>query len=71
MAGRQSGASTGQGRCAPFFRWGRAYAEGRADFSPAGSGVNPHTATSPARTAWQNGYDNRADPTYKYETAVT
>ena len=68
MAGRMSGASLGGRNARPFHRWARAYAEGRAQYPSA---VNPHPAATVANAVWQNGYDNRADPTYKYETAVT
>ena len=66
MAGRQEGASTGQGRCSPKYRWGRAYAEGRLG-NPA---ADPHAAGSPASVAWIAGDANKADPTFQYETAV-
>lgn len=48
----------------------RAYAEGRADISPAGAGTNPHTSGTPEYTAWQDGYDNLAEAADQYETAT-
>jgi hypothetical protein len=45
----------------------RAYEEGRRQFP---SGTNPFAASTPQNTAWQRGYDNRADAAYKRDTAV-
>lgn len=46
----------------------RAYAEGRAQIPSAS---NPHTAGTPEATAWQDGFDNLATGSAKYETAVS
>lgn len=45
----------------------RAYSDGRNIYPDS---TNPHTASTPENTAWQLGYDNRADSGYAYETAV-
>jgi hypothetical protein len=43
----------------------RAYNDGRRSYP---SSSNPHTSGTPEYTAWQHGYDNRADSAYKRET---
>lgn len=47
----------------------RAYAEGRRD--RIGGGTNPHTSGTPEYTSYQDGYDNLATASAKYETATT
>ena len=45
----------------------RAYSDGRNQYP---STTNPFTSGTPEYTAWQAGYDNRADAAYAFETAV-
>lgn len=45
----------------------RAYNEGRRSFP---SGSNPFTSGTAIYTAWQLGYDNRADAAYRFEGAT-
>lgn len=49
------------------FRLVRAYVNGRQIYP---SSSNPHPASTPENTAWQLGYDNRADSAYRYETGI-
>lgn len=69
MAGRHTGFSSSGSTLGFGYnpKLTRAYAEGRRSFPSAS---NPHTSGQPVYTAWQHGYDNRADSSqpYKAET---